>query len=218
MSFAQELQERLGEHEPEEIEELILDGLLTVPSHLSKEQKEDLEKYKKLIHLTMNGVGLKNLENFPKLPELNILELSNNHLTGKDLHRLVTLYPKLYKVKLNNNKIDSLDDFKGLEGSKITKISVLENPFIETDNNYKKKLFDMLPNLKAIDNEDKDGNDVPSTEYGEEDDIEGELDEEGEGEEVEDCEEFDEEDEDDNDDGEDDEEDDEIKGHKKQKH
>ena len=134
------------------------------------------------------------------------------------MHRLVTLYPNLYKVKLNNNKIDSLDDFKGLEGSKITKISVLENPFIETDNNYKKKLFDMLPNLKAIDNEDKDGNDVPSTEYGEEDDIEGELDEEGEGEEVEDCEEFDEEDEDDNDDGEDDEEDDEIKGHKKQKH
>ena len=121
-------------------------------------------------------------------------------------------------MKLNNNKIDSLDDFKGLEGSKITKISVLENPFIETDNNYKKKLFDMLPNLKAIDNEDKDGNDVPSTEYGEEDDIEGELDEEGEGEEVEDGEEFDEEDEDDNDDGEDDEEDDEIKGHKKQKH
>ena len=77
----------------------------------------------------------------------------------------------------------------------------------------------MLPTLVAIDNEDKQGNDVPSTEYGEEDDdIEGDLDEEGEGEEVEDGEEFDEEDEDDNDDGEDDEEDDETKGHKKQKH
>ena len=122
-------------------------------------------------------------------------------------------------MKLNNNQIDSIDDFKGLEGSKITKISVLHNPFIESDNNYKKTLFEMLPTLVAIDNEDKQGNDVPSTEYGEEDDdIEGDLDEEGEGEEVEDGEEFDEEDEDDNDDGEDDEEDDEGKGHKKQKH
>ena len=134
------------------------------------------------------------------------------------MHRLVTLYPKLYKVKLNNNEIDSIDDFKGLDGSKITKISVLNNPFIESNNKYKQTLFEMLPNLIAIDNEDKHGNEVPSTEYGEEDDIEGELDEEGEGEEIEDGEELDEDDEDDNDDGEDDEEDDEAKGHKKQKH
>ena len=119
-------------------------------------------------------------------------------------------------MKLNNNKIESIDEFKGLQGSKISKISVSENPFIDNNKDYKKILFEMLPTLTAIDGEDKNGAPVNSTEYDEEDINEDE--EDIEGEEFEDGEEFDEEDEDDNDDGEDDEEDDEIKGHKKQKH
>ena len=64
-----------------QIEELILDGLFKVEEgHLTKEHKEDLEKYEKLIHLTMNDVGLKNLKNFPKLPELNIVKKINKYI------------------------------------------------------------------------------------------------------------------------------------------
>ena len=40
---------------------------------LSKEEKETLEKYKSLIHLTMNDVGLTSLENFPELKNLKIV-------------------------------------------------------------------------------------------------------------------------------------------------
>ena len=122
-------------------------------------------------------------------------------------------------MKLNNNKIESIDEFKGLQGSKISKISVSENPFIDHNKDYKKILFEMLPTLTAIDGEDKNGAPVNSTEYdeeelgGDEDDGEGE----GEGEELEDEEEIDEDNEDDDDDDDDDDEE-EGKGNKKQKH
>ena len=118
-------------------------------------------------------------------------------------------------MKLNNNKIESIDEFKGLQDSKITKISVLENPFVEKEEDYKKILFEMLPKLTAIDGEDKNGAPVNSTEYDEEDYNEDE--EDLEGEEFEDGEEIDEDDEDDGDDD-NNEEDEDRKNNKKQKH
>jgi hypothetical protein len=118
-------------------------------------------------------------------------------------------------VKLNNNKIESIDEFKGLQGSKISKISVSENPFIDNNKDYKKILFEMLPTLTAIDGEDKNGAPVNSTEYDEEDINEDE--EDIEGEEFEDGEEIDEDDEDDGDDD-NNEEDEDRKNNKKQKH
>ncbi len=146
------------------------------------------------------------------------MELSSNELTGKDLNHLVNLYPSLYKVKLNGNKIESIDEFKGLKDSKIKKISVNDNPFIASNSDYREKLFEMIPSLTSIDGKDKDGKDVVSTEYDDEEDFgEGDEFEENEGEEFEDGEEFDEDDEED-DEGEDDDDDDDKKPNKKQKH
>ena len=89
MSFAQLLQDKLGPHKPEEvtlkiiiiisfiqIQELILDKLFTVDK-FTEEHKTTLEKYKTLIHLTLNNVGLSSLENFPNLDDAQIV--SNNH-------------------------------------------------------------------------------------------------------------------------------------------
>ena len=134
------------------------------------------------------------------------------------MHHLVNLYPSLYKVKLNGNKIESIDEFKQLKDSSIKKISVSDNPFIASNSDYREKLFEMIPSLTSIDGKDKEGKDVVSTEYGDEEDFDdGEEFEEGEGEEFEEGEEFDEDDEDD-DEGEDDDDDEEKKPNKKQKH
>ena len=141
------------------------------------EQKHDLEKYKSLIHLTLNGIGLKSLKNFPRLEELQILELNNNHLNGDDLNILVELFPKLYKVKLENNHIKSLEIFNQLTNSKIEKINIKDNPVVSENENYKKELFEIIPSLKSIDGEDKEGNPIESTDYG---DDSGEGDYEGE--------------------------------------
>lgn len=83
MSFADELQEKLGNHKTEEviniinniiiqIQELILDGLFTFEK-LTEDHKKTLEKYSALIHLTMNSTGLTSLENFPCLKALQIV-------------------------------------------------------------------------------------------------------------------------------------------------
>ena len=62
-------------------------------------------------------------------------------------------------------------------------------PFIDSVNNNKKSLFDMLLNLVTINNEYKYENEVPSTEYGR--CYWRKKDEEREGKEIEDDEEFD---------------------------
>ena len=146
------------------------------------------------------------------------LELCDNNLTGEDLEKLVQLCPKLYKIKLDNNKIESLDLLKKLKGLSLEKISIKGNPFIN-NNNYKNEIFNFFPKLISIDGKNIKGEEIESTEY----------EEEMEGEELEDNEEELEEeeyDEDDDDDSEEyneeeddiDEEEENEKIHKKQKH
>ena len=74
MSFEKDLQEKLGEHKPEDIQELILDTVFKF-DELTEDHKNALEKYTALIHLSMNGVGLTSLKNFPLLKELQIVRI-----------------------------------------------------------------------------------------------------------------------------------------------
>ena len=200
---------------------------------LKEKEKELLEKYTSLIHLTMNNVGLTTLENFPELKNLKIvrkklfltfviiilqLELNQNKLNGDDIEILVKQCPNLYKLKIENNNIVSIDKLKclaKLDGLK--KINVKGNPFIATSPKYNNELFDMIKTLESVDSQDKEGKDVESSIY-----------EEGEEEEddddfIEDDEEYDDEDEgeeyNDDEDDEDDEDDDdeEEKPKKRQK-
>ena len=201
---------------------------------LKEKEKELLEKYTSLIHLTMNNVGLTTLENFPELKNLKIvrkklfltfviiilqLELNQNKLNGDDIEILVKQCPNLYKLKIENNNIVSIDKLKclaKLDGLK--KINVKGNPFIATNPKYNNELFDMIKTLESVDSQDKEGKDVESSIY-----------EEGEEEEddddfIEDDEEYDDEDEgeeynddEDDEDDEDDDDDEEEKPKKRQK-
>ena len=74
MSFEKSLQEKLGEHKPEEIQELILDSVFKF-DQFTEEQRDVLQKYAALIHLSLNGVGLNSLKNFPLLKELQIVRI-----------------------------------------------------------------------------------------------------------------------------------------------
>ena len=181
--FANFLQENLGEHEPKEIEELILDDLFKDCSEFSEEHKLALEQYSNLIHLSLNGLGLKTLKNFPCIPNLYILQVKNNKLTGEDFQEILKLYPNLYKLKLTNNLINSIDIFLPLEKSKIKKIEIEKNPVNENNLNFKEDLFNIMPNLITINREKKDGEILESTIYNEsensdEEDYENEEEEE----------------------------------------
>ena len=126
---------------------------------------------------------------------------------------LVDQCPKLYKIKIAKNKIDSLDKLKCLAGHKITKINLEGNPLVESNKEYRKELFELVPSLVSIDRIDRNEKTVESTYYGDEEDeevLEGSEVDDEENEEVDDGEE-------DEDDGEEDDEEDENKPNKKPK-
>ena len=198
---------------------------------ISEEEKELLEKYTSLIHLTMNNVGLTTLENFPKLKNLKIVrknsiltfiitifqvELNHNKLNGDDIEILVKQCPKLYKIKIEDNNIDSIDKLKCLAQLKeLKKINVKGNPFMTKNPKYNNELFDMIKTLESVDSQDKKGNEVESSIY--EEGEEEEDDEFIEDDEYDDDEgeEYNDDDEDDEDDDEDDDDDDEEEKPKK---
>ncbi len=51
-------------------------------------------------------------------------------------------------------------------GLNLKKINIKGNPFVKGDNNYRNKLFNTFLSLICIDDYDKEGNDIESTEYG----------------------------------------------------
>lgn len=93
MSFKDYIVEKLGDHNVEEviknkknknniliqIEELLLDEIFKADK-LTEDHKNTLEKYTSLIHLTLNSIGLKSLENFPKLENAQIVRKYFNYL------------------------------------------------------------------------------------------------------------------------------------------
>ena len=119
---------------------------------------------------------------------------------------MTTLYPNLEKLKISGNIIEKIDNLLKLKPLKLRKIEVKENPFSIGNDKYKNKLFDMLPSLKIIDQSDKYGEEIETTDYKNEEE-ENEGSEFAEEEEVADKEEEDGEEEDDDDEGEDKEED-----------
>ena len=63
----------------DEVEQLILDECHF--KQFNPQIKKELEKYKNLLYLSLNDCQLKNLDNFPTLPNLLKLDLLDNQLT-----------------------------------------------------------------------------------------------------------------------------------------
>ena len=74
--------------------------------------------------------------------------------------------PNSRKLKLENNNISDIKTLNNLLGLNIKKIYLSGNPFIKDNPDYKEKLFNIFLSLISIDYYDKEGNDIESTEYG----------------------------------------------------
>jgi len=163
--FETSLQEQFGYHNPIYIDELILDDFWDAKESLNEEEKLGLEKYKNLIHLSLNNLKIKTLKNFPSIKILYFLSINGNELNGDDLDLIPKLYPKLSKLKIGNNKIENIECFSKLKCLNLRKIEVKGNPFVEKEEKYIDKLFEMIPSLKIIDNKNKEGNTEETTDY-----------------------------------------------------
>ena len=96
------------------------------------------------------------------------LNLNKNKIKGNDIKILSIQCPKLYKLKIEENKIESPNIFFCLNKLNLRKINIKGNPVcnkIYLD--YRKELFEKIKTLEAIDDIDKNEEKIESTEYGE---------------------------------------------------
>ena len=151
------------------------------------------EDYKSLETISLINVGLSTLRGWPKLPNLKRVELSDNKLTGSLEYLLAC--PNLTHLNLSGNKIKEIDELAPL-----AKLTVngkggltnldLFNCEVTSLEDYRAKMFKLLPSLKFLDGVDEAGEN--EEELLEEDDEE--IDDSEESEEDEDDDEDEEED------------------------
>ncbi|CDU85020.1 hypothetical protein, variant [Plasmodium yoelii 17X] len=158
-----------NENAYESITELILDGKKF--NTIKSEDIELLKNFKNLERLCLNQTGIQNLGSMPTMESLTVLELTDNHLSTVDiLKHITTSFPNLKTLEIGGNHFKNIKDFETLKDLKqLTRLGVQFNPFSE-DSNYRKELFEVLPDVKIIDCYNKDGVEVLSSD--EEDDEE----------------------------------------------
>ncbi|GFU94227.1 acidic leucine-rich nuclear phosphoprotein 32 family member A [Trichonephila clavipes] len=185
--------ERRGRN-PMDIKELVLDNCR------STQIVGLTDEFCNLVNLSLINVGLTNLKGFPKLPSLEKLELSDNRISGG--LNFLSGSPKLSTLNLSGNKIKSLEALEPLKELKNLKQLDLFNCEVTSLENYKEKVFAMLPGLVYLDGFDQNDKEMDESDeengtvgnYGEGDSGDEEGEDEEENEDEEDEEEDDEED------------------------
>ena len=94
------------------------------------------------------------------------MNVNKNKIKGNDINILSTRCPKLYKLKIEDNKIESPNIFFCLNKLNLRKLSIKGNPVCnKLYLNYRKELFNNIKSLEAIDNIGKNEENIESTEY-----------------------------------------------------
>uniref|UniRef100_A0A2M4BW69 Putative microtubule binding protein n=1 Tax=Anopheles marajoara TaxID=58244 RepID=A0A2M4BW69_9DIPT len=112
--------------------------------------------------LSLINVGLVSLKNFPKLINLRKLELSDNRISNSLSH--LTGSSKLTHLNLSGNRIKDFDELKPLQNLANLEVLDLFNNQVTLVENYRDKIFQLLPSLKYLDGFDKDFAEAPSDE------------------------------------------------------
>ncbi|XP_035721885.1 acidic leucine-rich nuclear phosphoprotein 32 family member A-like isoform X3 [Vespa mandarinia] len=125
--------------------------------------------------LSLINVGLTSLKGFPKLPNLKKLELSDNRISGGI--NLLHMSPKIDYLNLSGNKIKDIDTLQPLKEFKNLKYLDLFNNEVTNVDNYREKVFSLVPNLRYLDGFDRDDCEAEDSE---DDEVNGNEDGDGE--------------------------------------
>ncbi|KAG0717099.1 Acidic leucine-rich nuclear phosphoprotein 32 family member A [Chionoecetes opilio] len=114
------------------------------------------EEFGNLEVLSLINVGLTTLKGFPALPKLRKLELSDNRISG-GLGALTCL-PKLSDLNLSGNRIKDLETLEPLRDLKsLFNLDLFNCEVLQTEN-YREKMFALVPSLVYLDGFDKEDN------------------------------------------------------------
>ena len=147
---------------------------------ISADEMKALAQYENLEFLNFAECGLKSVEApFPFLRNCGAVLFSSNALNNDVIETLVNL-ENLESLALDGNQITSLDKFSLLgKLAKLREVCLIDCPVAQTED-YRAKLFALLPQVQIIDDVDREGN-VVELEDSEEDfsdDESGSFDEE----------------------------------------
>eukprot|EP00051_Salpingoeca_urceolata_P027748 m.483108 g.483108 ORF g.483108 m.483108 type:complete len:275 (+) comp22787_c0_seq1:288-1112(+) len=140
-----------------------------------------LDECRSLQALSLIGVGLNSLRGFPTLPNLVSLELAENRVNG-GLNKIVTSCPQLAQLNLANNKLTKIEQLEPLKEAKQLRMLDLEGNALAGEEGYRAKVFELLPQLRYIDDMDKNGVAAPSEDEDDEEDEEDEEDDDNDDE------------------------------------
>lgn len=108
-------------------------------------------EYSKLGSLTAANNKLQSLKEFPNLPSLSVLDLSNNAIAGGIDHIVDSCGDKIATLDLSNNQIATIDILEPLSKcSALKELNLLDNEVCEIED-YRVKVLAILPQLEVLD-------------------------------------------------------------------
>jgi hypothetical protein len=139
-----------------------------------------LENFKQLKKLSIVNVGVSSLVDFPRLPHIKKLILSDNRINGGLYFLVEAGLESLRDLDLSNNKIQYIDDLAPLAQLKFVSLDLYKCPVTRVVD-YRAKVFDMIKYLKYLDKA-VDAEDNERSESDEDEDDQEEEDDGGSGE------------------------------------
>uniref|UniRef100_A0AC35U2I2 LRRcap domain-containing protein n=1 Tax=Rhabditophanes sp. KR3021 TaxID=114890 RepID=A0AC35U2I2_9BILA len=113
---------------------------------------------------------LKSAQNLPSLPTLKILDLSVNQIEGN--LKAITVCSNLHHINLSSNPIKNIEDLADLKDLQhLVSLDLYCCPVTLVED-YRDKVFELLPQLNFLDAIDREGNEMA-------DDMEGEGEDSG---------------------------------------
>ncbi|KAK7386524.1 hypothetical protein VNO78_26811 [Psophocarpus tetragonolobus] len=141
-----------------------------------------LERFQNLQHLSIANVGVSSLEQFPRLRNLQKLNLSDNRIAGGLEFLVQAGLDSLRDLDLSNNRIQYIEDLAPLAQVKLVSLDLYECPVTRVKD-YRSRVFGLIKSLKYLDKMDAEENERPeSDDEEEEDEEEEEEDDPGSGE------------------------------------
>jgi len=144
--------------EPSEVHELNLDNSRTATGQMTGLTSA----FTGLERLSLIGTGLNTLKDFPKLPALKRLEMSDNRLVGGLEH--LTGCPNITHLNISGNLFKDVDSLAPLKNLPQLKSVDLFNRPVTANENFRTEIFNTLPQVKYVDGFDKDDKEAEDSE------------------------------------------------------
>ncbi|GMH24124.1 hypothetical protein Nepgr_025967 [Nepenthes gracilis] len=130
-----------------------------------------LEQFENLQHLSIANIGVSSLVQFPRLPNLQKLILSDNRIAS-GLECIVEAgLDSLRDLDLSNNRIQYIEDLAPLAQLRLVSLDLYECPVTRVKD-YRARVFGLIKSLKYLDKMDAEENERPESDEEDDDDDE----------------------------------------------